>query len=93
MPFYDYRCEKCGTVIGDVYLTLDEREDKMLRWCPHCKGPTDQEQVWTGSSVDDWGQGKYFEHLGPQGETFYSRKSFKEHLRRHGLREKNSYVD
>ena len=35
MPFYDYRCEACGSTFGDVY-TISERKKPESEPCPKC---------------------------------------------------------
>lgn len=93
MPLYDFRCVKCDTVKRDCWMKIEDWRDRTTYECAGCKAVTEHVLELVAPAVDDWGQGKYFEHLSPLGETFYSRKSFKRYLREHGLRETNSYVD
>ena len=90
MPLYDYRCKTCDHYIEDVFFKMDEASFNMELDCPTC-GKTVHEMSLAGRAADDWGQGKFFEHLSPSGETFYSRNQFRDYLKRHGLRERDSY--
>lgn len=90
MPLYDFTCTKCGHTLEDVMLRIAELRDKITLACPRCDGETEHEQIITIPAVEDWGNGgsgRTFEHLGPQGLTFFDKASYKRHLREHGLRE------
>jgi putative FmdB family regulatory protein len=91
MPAYTFQCPKCDQAY-DVFFRLKDHKPSILDWCPR-HGHQNFSQVFGRHNVDDWGNGKFFEHLSARGETFYSRRAFKQYLRLHGLREKNSYVD
>lgn len=93
MPLYDFQCVKCETVKKDCWMKIKDWDETAYYECSKCKRLVLHRLVLVPPAVDDWGQGKYFEHLSPRGETFYSRKSFKKYLRDHGLREMSSYVD
>jgi hypothetical protein len=57
--------------------------------CEMCGAWAKHEQVFSNPPhLEDWGQGgsgRFFEHLGPKGKTFYDKRSYKEHLRKEGL--------
>lgn len=96
MPLYDFKCRPCGKVLQDVWLSVRERADVMMMRCSYCARRTKHDQMVSAANVDDWGcnqEGKFFEHLAPQGMYFRDRKSFKDYLRRKGLREQHSFVD
>lgn len=93
MPSYTFQCPEPGCAYSyTFYQRLSRHQNPSLDWCPR-HGHKFFAQVYGQHNVDDWGQGKFFEHLSPLGETFYSRRAFKQYLRMHGIREKNSYVD
>jgi putative FmdB family regulatory protein len=92
MPLYDYGCPHCGFVFEDVWLRLSEWAETVELTCPGC-GPVEARFLFRGSNVDDWGPGRFYPHVSPEGKTFHSRRQFKRYLRDHGLRETDSYVD
>ena len=84
MPLYDFQCEKCGTV-KEIRIPLDQFRDNGWLECEKCKDTVWHNLLVRPPAIDDWGQGKFFEHLGPKGKTFYDKKSYKEHLKQNGL--------
>ena len=38
MPIYTYRCDKCGRMFDELYLSLEQAELKRVK-CPECKAP------------------------------------------------------
>lgn len=91
MPLYDYQCTKCDHILEDLFIPSGMAQFKKRMTCPVC-GDSCFEMVLSGRAIDDWGQGKYFEHLSSKGETFYSKRQFKDYLKRKGLKEKNAYT-
>lgn len=84
MPRYDYECYHCGSVQEETY-PLAEFQERRLLDCPDCKRATPHNLVVRAVAVEDWGQGRWFEHLGPKGMTFYDKASYKRHLKANGL--------
>lgn len=84
MPLYDFQCRECGE-IREFMVPLAAFAEERISPCPNCGTTTLHELVVRPPAVDDWGQGRWFEHLGPKGMTFYDRRSYKEHLRSKGL--------
>lgn len=92
MPLYDFECTRCEHKFEDVPLGIREFTEEMVLDCPNC-GRERARFVFAGSQVDDWGQGRYYEHVCPGGKTFYSRAEKVRYFRQHGLRERDSFVD
>jgi len=92
MPLNDYQCpyKECKTRYLDIYSTLTNFLDKIFDWCP-LHGHQDFEISLSGRVVHDWSQGRYYEHVSPTGETFYSKKEFKDYCKQNGISEVGSY--
>jgi len=92
VPLNDYQCpqEECLTRYLDFYSPLRTFLDRIFDWCP-LHGHQMFEICLTGRVVHDWGMGRYYEHVSPEGKTFYSKKEFKDYCKEHGLSEHCSY--
>jgi len=88
MPRYDFVCPECEHVI-ERRLSLRDFVENFPSECP-THGPRQFELVVRPPAVEDWGncsEGRFFEHLAPQGMRFRDRRSYQEHLKRNGLQE------
>jgi putative FmdB family regulatory protein len=84
MPTYSYECTVCGQ-IQEQYRKLSEFTEEQDLVCHSCLDETPHRLVVLPPAVHDWGQGRFFEHLGPVGRTFYDKKSYERHLKANGL--------
>lgn len=84
MPNYDFKCCVCETV-KEVFIPLALFREHVRDFCCTCNTTRIHDLVLTAPAIDDWGQGRYFEHLSARGMTFYDKKSYREHLRKNGL--------
>ena len=87
MPLYDFQCRQCMSV-KETRIPLSMFREEIVAPCEICRQDTIQDLVIRPTAVDDWGhdgQGRWIEHLGPQGKYFPDRRSYKQHLRDHGL--------
>jgi len=93
MPLYRYKCPvaNCDREYDDLYFSLDDHTDKIFDWCPVHGHKVFVQSLSTAAAVHDWGMGRYYEHVSATGETFYSKKSFKDYCKEHGLAENASY--
>lgn len=72
MPFYDYKCETCGTTAPDVLRTVETRDSEN----PVCEGHGPMERVWLSTrrsiTTDDIPGGMWLENYGPNPVKVYS---------------------
>ena len=90
MPRYDYICPRNDTLLENVYFPLSKFQERIFDWCP-AHGHQFFELVIRPTAIEDWGNegtdGRWFEHLSPQGLKFRDKRSYREHLRKEGLQE------
>jgi len=93
MPLYKYSCpvDGCLCEYDDVYFPLDRYQERIFDWCPRHGHGMFIQNLSKAPAVHDWGMGRYYEHVSATGETFYSKKSFKDYCKKHGLAESASY--
>ena len=91
MPTYDIRCPLCDFT-SEAFVLLSEHTGKFPSECPK-HGKQEFEQLFTVGAAHDWGQGRFFEHASAKGETFYSKKAWRNYKREHGLRERMSFTE
>ncbi len=84
MPRYSFYCTVCGTEC-EVFRPLREFAEELDLNCSDCEMATPHRLGIAAPAVHDWGQGRYFEHLGPRGMTFYDKASYDRHLKANGL--------
>ena len=92
MPLYRYKCftPDCDREYDDLYFPLRDFSEKIWDFCP-VHGSGWFEICLSGRVVHDWSNGRYYEHVSASGETFYSKKEFKDYLKENGMSEVGSY--
>jgi len=93
MPLYKYACPvaDCDRHYDDLYFSLSDWHEKGWDFCPVHGHGWFELSLSIAPAVHDWGMGRYFEHVSATGETFYSKKEFKEYCKKHQISEHCSY--
>ncbi len=91
MPTYDFKCPECD-FSKETFQLLAERTETIPEECPN-HGIQEFTRLFSISGAHDWGQGRFFEHASAKGETFYSKKAWRNYKREHGLRERQSFTE
>ncbi len=93
MPLYCYQCPitDCDHEYDDLYFPLRKFSETIWDWCPHHGHQYFEMCLSSAAAVHDWGMGRYYEHVSDTGKTFYSKKEFKDYLKKHGLSEVCTY--
>jgi len=93
MPLYRYVCpvSGCDRDYDDLYFPLGDFMEKIWDFCPVHGHGWFELSLSIAPAVHDWSNGRYFEHVSATGETFYSKKEFKEYCKQNHLSEVSSY--
>ena len=89
MPNYDFQCRNCDSM-EEKFLRLRDLRDTIEGYCLTCDRKTLMDLVVSAPATEDWGndgQGRWFEHLGPHGKSFKSKKEYRNYLKSNGLQE------
>lgn len=97
MPLFDGKCFICGTIVRDLYRSVEDWEYAIYAYCPGCKDEgeffvllgDDGSRRYRGvaPAIESWEQGRYFENCNDM--TFYSREEMKRYMKDHNI----SWVD
>lgn len=80
MPFYDYRCPKCGHEMEE----FNDMKDRNKQKCPKCQTLMARRYDGCGSYVEVWGP-KTLRHVEHDPKTFRNKRELREYCKEHKI--------